>query len=76
EANQFASYFLLPHEQFLKDFENIVGKRVSNPDQYVLLKKRYNVSIQALEYRAYKLGLLTPQQNSYFYRQISKKDYK
>ncbi|WP_155965051.1 spr1629 family repressor/antitoxin [Streptococcus ruminantium] len=76
EANQFASYFLLPHEQFLKDFENIVGKRVSNPDQYVLLKKRYNVSIQVLEYRAYKLGLLTPQQNSYFYRQVSKKDYK
>ncbi|MGQ7451365.1 spr1629 family repressor/antitoxin [Streptococcus suis] len=76
EANQFASYFLLPRKQFLMDFENIVGKRVSNPDQYILLKKRYNVSIQALEYRAYKLGLLTPQQNSYFYRQISKKGYK
>ncbi|HFI0500316.1 TPA: XRE family transcriptional regulator [Streptococcus suis] len=76
EANQFASYFLLPRKQFLMDFMNIVGKRVSNPDQYILLKKRYNVSIQALEYRAYKLGLLTPQQNSYFYRQISKKGYK
>ncbi|CYV24190.1 XRE family transcriptional regulator [Streptococcus suis] len=76
EANQFASYFLLSRKQFLMDFENIVGKRVSNPDQYILLKKRYNVSIQALEYRAYKLGLLTPQQNSYFYRQISKKGYK
>ncbi|HFI2439943.1 TPA: XRE family transcriptional regulator [Streptococcus suis] len=76
EANQFASYFLLPRKYFLMDFVNIVGKRVSNPDQYILLKKRYNVSIQALEYRAYKLGLLTPQQNSYFYRQISKKGYK
>lgn len=76
EANQFASYFLLPRKQFLMDFVNIVGKRVSNPDQYILLKKRFGVLIQALEYRAYKLGLLTPQQNSYFYRQISKKGYK
>ncbi|HFI0077271.1 TPA: XRE family transcriptional regulator [Streptococcus suis] len=76
EANQFASYFLLPRKQFLMDFVNIVGKRVSNPDQYILLKKHFGVSIQALEYRAYKLGLLTPQQNSYFYRQISKKGYK
>lgn len=76
EANQFASYFLLPRKQFFMDFVNIVGKRVSNPDQYILLKKRFGVSIQALEYRAYKLGLLTPQQNSYFYRQISKKGYK
>lgn len=76
EANQFASYFLLPEEEFLRDFHDLVGKRVSNPDQYVLLKQKYHVSIQALEYRAYKLGLLTPQQNAYFYRQISKKGYK
>lgn len=76
EANQFASYFLLPEEEFLRDFHDLVGKRVSNPDQYVLLKQKYHVSIQALEYRAYKLGLLTPQQNAYFYRQISKKEYK
>lgn len=76
EANQFASFFLLPEEEFLRDFHELVGKRVSNPDQYVLLKQKYQVSIQALEYRAYKLGLLTPQQNSYFYRQISQKKYK
>lgn len=76
EANQFASFFLLPKKIFVQDFYELVGKRVSNPDQYILLKQKYNVSIQALEYRAYKLGLLTPQQNSYFYRQISKKGYK
>ncbi|MFC5630763.1 MULTISPECIES: spr1629 family repressor/antitoxin [Streptococcus] len=76
EANRFASYFLLPEEEFLRDFHDLVGKRVSNPDQYVLLKQKYHVSIQALEYRAYKLSLLTPQQNAYFYRQISKKGYK
>lgn len=76
QANRFASFFLLPEEAFLRDFEQLVGKRVSNPDYYIELKKKYYVSIQDLEYRAYKLGLLTPQQNSYFYRQISKKDYK
>lgn len=76
EANLFASCFLLPKERFRQDFVNMVGKRVSNPDNYIVLKKQYNVSIQALEYRAYKLGLLTPSQNSYFYRQIAKKKYK
>ncbi|EMB74476.1 transcriptional regulator [Streptococcus mutans 15VF2] len=76
EANLFASCFLLPEQRFREDFANIVGKRVSNPDNYIALKRKYHVSIQALEYRAYKLGLLTPPQNSYFYRQIAKKKYK
>ncbi|EMC46798.1 helix-turn-helix domain-containing protein [Streptococcus mutans] len=76
EANLFASCFLLPEQRFREDFANIVGKRVSNPDNYIALKRKYHVSIQALEYRAYKLGLLTPSQNSYFYRQIAKKKYK
>lgn len=57
-------------------FFDMVGKRISNPDSYVSLKNNRNVSIQALEYRAFKLGLLTPQQHSYFYRQIAKKNYK
>lgn len=76
EANLFASCFLLPDQRFREDFANTVGKRVSNPDNYITLKRKYHVSIQALEYRAYKLGLLTPPQNSYFYRQIAKKRYK
>lgn len=64
--------FLLPKEEFLVKFEERVGKRVSNPDSYILLKSDLNVSIQALEYRAL-LGLLTPKQHSYFYRQIAQK---
>lgn len=76
QANKFASCFLLPEQRFREDFTNIVGKRVSNPDNYITLKRKYHVSIQALEYRAYKMGLLTPSQNSYFYRQIAKKKYK
>lgn len=76
QANLFASCFLLPEQRFREDFTNMVGKRVSNPDNYIALKRKYNVSIQALEYRAYKLGFLTPSQNSYFYRQLAKKEYK
>lgn len=76
EANEFASYFLLPEEQFRTKFESIVGTKVSNPDRYIALKEYFNVSIQALEYKAYRLGYLTSAQNSYFYRQIHKKDYK
>jgi len=76
EANNFASYFLLPKEEFYKDMTNLVGKRVSNPDNYIDLKRKYSVSIQALEYRAFKLGLISPSQHGYFYRLIRKNNYK
>ncbi len=74
EANLFASYFLLPEKSIVKDLQKL--ERISNPDTYIELKAKYNVSIQGLEMRAYRLGFLTPQQNSYFYRQIMKKGYK
>lgn len=76
EANNFASYFLLPKEEFCKDMTNLVGKRVSNPDNYIDLKLKYSVSIQALEYRAFKLGLISPSQHGYFYRLINKNNYR
>ena len=76
EANLFASNFLLPDKEFKKTFELMVGGKVSQPDRYIGLKQYFNVSIQALEYKAYRLGYLTPAQNSYFYRQIQKKGYK
>lgn len=74
EANDFASFFLLPKEQFLEDFSTISKK--SNPDSYIDLKMKYMVSIGALEYRAYKLGLLTFEENRYFYAKLNQKDYK
>ncbi|GEB08769.1 ImmA/IrrE family metallo-endopeptidase [Lactococcus lactis] len=76
EANFFASNLLLPDKEFKRSFELLVGTRVSQPDRYIGLKQHFNVSIQALEYKAYRLGYLTPAQNSYFYRQIHKKGYK
>ncbi|MCV2501901.1 ImmA/IrrE family metallo-endopeptidase [Melissococcus plutonius] len=74
EANQFASFFLLPKEEFKKDFLKIGHK--SNPTSFINLKLKYNVSIQALEMRAFKLKLISPQQNSYFYRQIARMNYR
>lgn len=74
EANDFASFFLLPKEQFLEDFSTITKK--SNPDSYIDLKMKYMVSIGAIEYRAYKLGLLTFEENRYFYAKLNQKNYK
>lgn len=74
EADLFASIFLLPEAEFIEDFKALTRK--SNPDHYVDLKKKYLVSIAALEMRAYGLGLMTYQENRYFWGQLNKKGYK
>lgn len=74
EAHLFASIFLLPEEEFTNDFLEL--KRKSNPDYYIDLKRKYLVSISALEMRAYGLGLMTYQENRYFWGQLTKKGYK
>ncbi|GAB7391024.1 spr1629 family repressor/antitoxin [Lactococcus garvieae] len=76
EANHFASHFLISDVEFSKAFNHYIQNRVSNPDSYIPMKKKYNISIQALEYRAFKLGLVSLKQNSYFYRQLTRKNYK
>lgn len=73
EASQFASVFLLPEEEFKRDFAEL--PRHSNPDYYIEMKRKYMVSLVALEYRAYQLGLLTYQENRYFFGQMHKKSY-
>lgn len=74
EANDFASFFLLPEENFVTDFHSISKK--SNPDSYIDLKMKYHVSIAAMEYRAYKLNLLTFEENRYFYSALNRLNYK
>lgn len=74
EAHLFASIFLLPEEEFTNDFLKL--KRKSNPDYYIDLKRKYLVSISALEMRAYELGLMSYQENRYFWGQLTKKEYK
>ncbi|WP_444543503.1 spr1629 family repressor/antitoxin [Lederbergia ruris] len=74
EANDFASAFLLPEEQFIEDCQGIVKK--SNPDAYVDLKQKWLVSLQAIAVRAFKLGIIDYQKYRYFYILINKKGYK
>ncbi|WP_208560479.1 XRE family transcriptional regulator [Marinilactibacillus kalidii] len=74
EANDFASYFLLPEDEFIESFHSLTKK--SNPESYIELKMNYHVSIQALEYRAYKLGLLTFEENRYFYSALNRLKYR
>lgn len=74
EANNFASFFLLPREQFIEDFSQLQKK--SNPESYLDLKLKYMVSIGALEYRAYKMNLLTFEENRYFYATLNRKKYR
>lgn len=73
EADSFAAAFLMPQAEFTRDYGLI--RRHSNPDAYIELKQKYLVSIVALGYRAYKLGLMTYQENRYFFGQLHKKDY-
>ncbi|MFT8363808.1 MAG: XRE family transcriptional regulator [Sporolactobacillus sp.] len=73
QASQFASIFLLPEEGFKQDFTEL--PRHSNPDYYIEMKRKYMVSLVALAYRAYKLGLMTYQENRYFFGQLHKKSY-
>lgn len=70
EANDFASYFLMPEKNFVEDFK-LITKR-SNPYSYLEMKMKYLVPIASLEYRAYKLGLLTYEENRYFYAYLNR----
>lgn len=77
EANKFASDLLLPEKRFKQAISDLhIENKLSNPDSYISLKKKFNISIQAMEYRAFQLGMLTKGQHEYFYRLIYKKKYK
>jgi Zn-dependent peptidase ImmA (M78 family) len=52
QANQFASAFLMPHADVLA-----VLPRVNYLEQIVQAKKRWRVSVAALNYRLHKLGI-------------------
>lgn len=67
QANYFAGAFLLPRELFSREV-------VSTSIHYFLkLKERWRVSVAAMVYRCKELGILSPTQVSYLYRQLSAK---
>ncbi|MFB9973891.1 ImmA/IrrE family metallo-endopeptidase [Allobacillus sp. SKP2-8] len=73
EANLFAGAFLLPKKPFLYDMETI--SRVTNPDAYLDLKKKWKTSLQVLGYRAANLGILDSKNHRNFYAALHRKDY-
>lgn len=74
EASYFAYVFLLPADEFKNDFVKLRHK--SNPNYYLDLKRKYLVSIVALESRANELKLMTYEQNRYFRDLVTRKKYK
>ena len=73
EANLFAGAFLLPKKSFLQDMETV--SRVTTPDAYLDLKKKWKTSLQVLGYRAANLGILDSKNHRNFYAALHRKDY-
>lgn len=73
EANIFAGAFLLPKDAFSTDMKMI--KQLTNPDAYVDLKRKWNVSIQVLAYRAANLNLIEPKSHRNFYAALHRRGY-
>ncbi len=72
QANILASAFLLPKESFGVD----VAHYPTNLEYYQHLKKKWNVSIQAMVYRTHQLEIITTNQYQYLMRQISKNGWR
>lgn len=72
EANDFASAFLLPKDDISRDF---AGERI---DLHLLagLKPRWKVSMQALLFKAKKLGYITDNQNAYLWMTMNQSGYR
>lgn len=68
QANMFASAFLLPRNSFIED----ISQYPTDLKYYLYLKKKWQVSLQAMMYRARQLNIITANQYQYMMRQVSK----
>jgi Zn-dependent peptidase ImmA (M78 family) len=66
--------FLLPEDAFRRDCNGLV--KVSNPDAYLDIKQKWQISLQAIAIRAFKLNIIDYQQYRYFFMSINKKGYR
>ncbi|MCQ4638567.1 XRE family transcriptional regulator [Anaerovorax odorimutans] len=69
EANQFASALLLPENSFKADLS---GKKLRIP-YYTELKRKWKVSIQAMNRRAYNLGVITSDEYQIMIRTLQRR---
>lgn len=70
QANKFASAFLMPKSDIIS-----VLPRVHHLQQLIAAKARWKVSVAALNYRVYKLGIISDWKNRDFCIEISTKGY-
>ncbi|MBM6742483.1 helix-turn-helix domain-containing protein [Enterococcus gallinarum] len=70
QANMFASHFLLPSQAFEESLLSI------SLDFYTDLKKYWKVSIQAMIFKTYSLGLLSDDQRLYLNKKISRNKWR
>ena len=70
EANYFAGAFLLPRDIFLSE---VIYKTI---DHFIMLKKRWKVSIQAMVKRCQALDIFNESQVRYLIAQINQRGYR
>ncbi|MFC0276452.1 helix-turn-helix domain-containing protein [Enterococcus devriesei] len=70
QANLFASHFLLPSEAFSDSLMS------TSLDYYIELKKYWKVSIQAMIYKTYLMGLINDDQRLYLNKKISRNKWR
>jgi Zn-dependent peptidase ImmA (M78 family) len=75
EANNFASEFLMPSADIMRDLRYINTIKL-NIEALLQLKRKWRVSMNALLKRAEDLKLLTKNQTKYLWMQMSKSGYR
>ncbi|WP_374016708.1 XRE family transcriptional regulator [Paenibacillus thiaminolyticus] len=73
EADIFAGALLLPEDDFALDMKDV--SHITNPDNYLDLKKKWKTSLQVLGYRAANLGIIEPKDHRNFYAAMHRKGY-
>lgn len=73
EANMFAGALLLPEDEFTTDMQDV--SHLTNPDDYLDLKKKWKTSLQVLGYRAANLGIIQSKDHRNFYAAMHRKGY-
>lgn len=71
EADQFASHFLMPHDDVAGRIRYVTGL-----EELIHAKKRWGVSVAALTYRLNKMGIVSEWQNRTFNIEISRRGYR
>ena len=71
EANKFASEFLMPKEVIKRELVSPVTLT-----SLMKLKRRWGVSLQALIYRTYELGIITERHYHYLFEQLSRRGWR